>query len=385
LGIPLFQEQILRLAMVAAGFSAGEAEQLRRAIGAWRRPGLLEGFRAGLRERILARGFPVSFADQLYEQIKGFGEYGFPESHAASFAILAYVSAWLKRHYPAPFAAALLNSQPMGFYAPAQIVQDAQKHGVAVYPMDVAHSDWDCTLEAEGSALRLGFCLVKGLRQALARVIVEAREQGPFRSVQDFVRRTRLNRPVMARLAAADAFGSLGLNRRAALWQALDAGDELSLFSAIEAADVPLPYLPEMPLDREIGADYNSTGLSLKAHPIGLIRSELNLLQALSAEELEKKSATAHVRVAGLILVRQRPATAKGTLFMTLEDETGTVNLVVWPRVWQRYRRVVHEAVALIAEGKVERAGKVIHVVASKLEDLSESLREINLRSRDFC
>jgi error-prone DNA polymerase len=384
LGVPIFQEQVLRLAMTAAGFTAGEAEQLRRAMGAWRRPGLLEGFRAKFRDGILARGLPASFAEQLYEQIKGFGEYGFPEAHAASFALLAYVSAWLKCHYPAAFAAALLNSQPMGFYAPAQIVRDAQAHGVPVHPVDINFSTWDCTLEQEGSTLRLGFRLVKGFPHALAPRIAVAREPEPFRSIPDFARRTRLARPLLAQLSAADAFGSLGLNRRAALWQVLAIENDLPLFAEIELVDDPPPGLPEMPLERQVVADYNSTGLSLKAHPIGLIRPELNQLQALTAAELTDKADKATVRVAGLVLMRQRPATAKGTLFMTLEDETGTVNLVVWPRVWQRYRRAVRQALAVLADGRIERTGAVIHVCVARMEDLSQSLQRIEVRSRDF-
>ena len=384
LGVPIFQEQVLRLAMTAAGFTAGEAEQLRRAMGAWRRPGLLENFRTKLRDGILAHGLPASFADQLYEQIKGFGEYGFPEAHAASFALLAYVSAWLKCHYQAAFAAALLNSQPMGFYAPAQLVRDAREHGVTVHPVDVNHSDWDCTLESSGAELRLGFRLVKGFPKALAPAIQEARECGRFRSVPDFARRTRLSRVLLARLSAADAFGSLGLSRRTALWEVLAVENDLPLFSEIETTDDLLPCLPEMPLEQQVVADYDSTGLSLKAHPLSFIRPDLNTLHAVAAAELAAKPDKARVRVAGLVLVRQQPATAKGTLFMTLEDETGIVNLVVWPRVWQRFRKAVHQAVAVLAEGKVERSGEVIHVGVTKLEDLSHSLQQLAVRSRDF-
>jgi error-prone DNA polymerase len=411
LGIPIFQEQVLRLAMTAAGFSAGEADQLRRAIGAWRRPALLDSFRAKFRDGILAHGLPAPFADQLYEQIKGFGEYGFPEAHAASFALLAYVSAWLKCHYPAAFAAALLNSQPMGFYEPAQIVRDLREHDVAVRPVDVNHSEWDCTLELEkgvgslfelhssseaeeskrlptpfssGPALRLGYRLVRGFPQAMARKIADAWADGPFRSLPDFARRTRLSRPMLARLAAADVFGSLGLNRRMALWHVLAVEDDLPLFPEIEPADDPPPLLPEMSLEGHVLADYDSTGLSLKAHPVSFIRSELTKLRALTAAELAETRDKAAVRVAGLVLVRQRPATAKGTVFITLEDETGIVNLIVWPRVWQRYRKLVPQAVALLVEGRVERAGQVIHVVADKLEDLTDSLRRVAIRSRDF-
>jgi error-prone DNA polymerase len=381
-GVPIFQEQVLRLAMAAAGFSAGEAEQLRRAMGAWRRPGLLENFRGKLRDGILARGLPAAFAEQLYEQIRGFGEYGFPEAHAASFALLAYISAWLKCHYPAAFAAALLNSQPMGFYAPAQIVRDAQDHGVAVHPVDVNSSEWDCTLES--GAIRLGFRLIKGLPHAMAQKIIAARRRACFSSVQDLARRARLRRPFMTRLAAADAFGSIGLSRRPALWQALDSVDGSPLFAGMEAENHPAPRLEEMPLDEQIVADYATTGMSLKAHPMSLVREELNALNILSAADLANAVHNQKVRVAGIVLVRQRPGTAKGTIFITLEDEVGTINLILWPHVCQRFRKVVHRAVALIAEGRVERSGEVIYVCPNKLEDLSTSLCQIGSRSRDF-
>jgi error-prone DNA polymerase len=403
LGVPLFQEQAMRLAMVAAGFTAGEADQLRRAMGAWRRPGLIEQFRTKFRDGMLARGLPVAFADQLYEQIRGFGEYGFPESHAASFALLAYVSSWLKHHYPAAFTAAVLNSQPMGFYAPAQLVRDVKEHGVVVLPADVNSSDWDSTLQglpqappkkpcplsqkaephAGELALRLGLRLIKGLPQAQALALTEARRAGAFRSIYELARRARLGRPLLARLAAADAFGSLGLDRRSALWQVLSLGEELPLFAGLDDEE-PSPPLAEMPLGEQINADYETTGLSLKAHPVSLVRSDLDRLGVLPASALKDTPDKALVRVAGLVLVRQQPSTSKGTIFMTLEDETGTVNLVVWPRVWQRFRPTVRGAVALLAQGKVERNGGVIHVIPSSMEDLSQSLRGLVARSRDF-
>jgi error-prone DNA polymerase len=408
LGIPIFQEQVLRLAMTAAGFSAGEAEQLRRAMGAWRRTGQLEEFRTKFRDGILARGLPASFADQLYDQIKGFGEYGFPEAHAASFALLAYVSAWLKCHYPAAFAAAIINSQPMGFYQPAQLVRDARQHGVTVLPVDVNQSDWDCTLETEGGevvqergssspphhlttsppghapALRLGFRLIRGFPKATAQKVMEVRQRGLFRSLPDLARRTRASRPVLARLSAADAFGSMELSRRAALWQALATEEELPLFPELETNDDPLPALPEMSLGGHVIADYNNTGLSLKAHPVSLIRAELNALEVSTAAEIGGKPDKTMVRTAGLVLVRQRPGTAKGTVFITLEDETGIINIVVWARVWERYRKVARHAAALVVEGRIERAGEVIHVIAARLEDLTASLRRVAVRSRDF-
>jgi error-prone DNA polymerase len=385
LGVPLFQEQAMRLAVVAAGFTPGEADQLRRAMGAWRRPGLIEQFRSKLRDGMVARGLPAEFAEQLYEQIRGFGEYGFPEAHAASFALLAYVSAWLKCHYPAAFTAALLNSQPMGFYAPAQLVRDARSHGVGIRPIDVTTSDWDSTLEPaeSGPALRLGLRLIKGLPKSAAEAMVEARKGSRFGSVPELARRAGLSRAHLLRLAAADAFGSLGLNRRRALWQVLCAGDELPLFAGLDDVEEQ-PRLDDAPMHTQVRADYDSVGLSLKAHPIGLVRRELAELRVSTASALNHVDNKARVSVAGLVLVRQRPATAKGTVFMTLEDETGSANLVVWPRVWQRFRRVAHAAVALLAEGRVDSSSGVVNLCVTKLTDLSDALQGLTCRSRNF-
>jgi error-prone DNA polymerase len=389
LGVPLFQEQVMRLAVVAAGFTPGEADALRRAMGAWHRPGVIEQFRTKLCDGLRARGFPADYADALYAQIRGFGEYGFPESHAASFALLAYASAWLKYYHPAAFTAALLNSQPMGFYAPAQLVRDAAAHGVVVCPVDVNRSDWDATLEPVSSgaashplALRLGFRLIQGFPQGAARGIVAARGAEPFRSVADLSRRTRVGRPLLARLAAADAFRSLGLGRRAALWQVLAAGDELPLFAGLED-ERPLPPFPAALLCEEVAWDYQSTGLSLKAHPIGLLRPALDALGVVPASALSPLADRASVRVAGLVLVRQRPPTANGVVFMTLEDETGVTNVVVRPRVWERYRHT-RTAAALLATGRVERSGGVIHVSPVRLDDLSQLLHGLEPRPRDF-
>ncbi len=381
LGVPLFQEQVMRLAMVAAGFSAGEADQLRRAMAAWRRPGRLQEWSARLRNGMLERGLPAEFVERVGKQVHGFGEYGFPESHAASFAILAYVSAWLKRHYPAAFTAALLNSQPMGFYAPAQLVRDAREHDVVVRSVDVNFSSWDCTLEQR--SLRLGFRLLHGFPQAAAQTLTDVRAGG-FRSVSDVARRSRLNRALLARLATADAFGSLGLQRRPALWQVLSIGEELPLFAGLEDVDRPVPPLAALSLGAEVAADYDSVGLSLRAHPMSLFRADLEALHVVPASGLAAIPSQATARVAGLVLVRQRPGTAKGTVFVTLEDETGVVNLIVRPRIWERYRRIARDAVALLAEGRVERASGVTHVLPTKLEDLSESLQGIAARSRDF-
>jgi error-prone DNA polymerase len=385
-GVPIFQEQVMRLAMVAAGFTAGEADELRRAMGAWKRHGRMEQFRQKLRDGMVTRGVPVLFADQLFAQIRGFGEYGFPESHAASFALLTYISAWLKHYFPAAFTTALLNSQPMGFYAPAQLVRDAQMHGVAVLPVDVNQSEVDCTLEPAptGNALRLGFRLIKGFARDLGQQIVEARNQGFFRSVSDLMRRGRVHRPALARLATADAFGSLVLSRRDALWQILSLREELPLFEGIEQEEDHQPQLAPIALREQITADYAVTGLSLKAHPVSLVRQELDQLGVAPCASLSDKRDKAAVRVAGLVLVRQSPPTAKGTVFITLEDETGIANLVIWAHVWQRYRRVARNAVVLYAQGKIQRAGNAIHVVVAKLEDLSDMVHGIAGRSRDF-
>jgi error-prone DNA polymerase len=384
-GVPIFQEQVMRLAMVAAGFTAGEADQLRRAMGAWKRSGVIEKFRDKLRAGMVANGLPTEFADQLYEMIRGFGEYGFPESHAASFALLTYVSSWLKCHYPAAFTAALLNSQPMGFYAPAQLVRDAQAHGVLVLPVDVNESDWDATLRRtpEGIALQLGFRLIRGASIEMAECITKARANGRFRTLPEFMRRTGLSRAALVRLAGADAFGSLQLDARPALWHALARHEQLPLFAGLDD-ETPAPALAAVPLGEQIVADYDSTGLSLKAHPISLVREELKQRRVLPTAELANLADKSTVRVAGLVLVRQRPGTAKGTTFITLEDETGIANVVVWLRVWERHRRTARSASALYVQGRVERAGSVVHIIATRMVDLSDLLDGIATRSRDF-
>ncbi|HEV3136367.1 MAG TPA: OB-fold nucleic acid binding domain-containing protein, partial [Pirellulales bacterium] len=385
LGVPLFQEQAMRLAVVAAGFTPGEADQLRRAMGAWRRPGIIAQFRQKLLDGMQAKGLSQEFAEGVFRQISGFGEYGFPESHAASFALLVYVSAWLKHYYPAAFAAALLNSQPMGFYAPAQLVRSAREHGVEVRPVDVSASEWDSTLE-DGS-LRLGLRFIGGLSEIHARTIEQARRDGPFRGWEDFVRRTRLSRAVVSRLAGANAFSSLGLDRRGALWQALAEEKKsrpLPLFEPLDPADEPTVPLPRLELQEEVVADYRTAGLSLRAHPIEFERSRLNELGIVPSDRLATHPADRHIRVAGIVLVRQRPSTAKGITFVTLEDETGTVNLIVRQDVWQRFYRPARTAAALIAHGRLQRHGEVIHVLVSKLEDLSERLRGLESQSRDF-
>jgi len=441
LGVPIFQEQAMRLAVVAAGFTPGEADQLRRAMGAWRRPGVIEPFRRKLLSGMARRGLSEEYANRVFEQIRGFGEYGFPESHAASFARLVYVSAWLKLYHPAAFTAALLNSQPMGFYAPAQLVRDARQHGIEVRPVDVNASQWDCTLERgqgtgdrgqgsqeerqeggkrgggeEGntphsdfglpasdfapdfnpqsairnpqSSLRLGFRELSGFSAACAEAIVAARQAGPFRSLDDFARRTRLGRPAIERLAKADAFASLALDRRAALWQALAEHREepLPLFASLESPESgerPVE-LPRMPEHEEVLADYRTAGLSLKGHPLTFLRPRLDELKVTRAAELAATPNGRWLRVAGLVLVRQRPGSARGITFVTLEDETGVANLVVRQAIWDRYRRVASSAVALVAHGRLERQGQVVHVLVNRLEDLAALAGKVESQSRDF-
>jgi error-prone DNA polymerase len=399
LGVPIFQEQAMRLAVVAAGFTPGEADQLRRAMGAWRRPGVIDRFRNKLLEGMRQQGLSDEFADQVFRQIRGFGEYGFPESHAASFALLVYISAWLKCYYPAVFTAALINSQPMGFYAPSQLVRDAREHQVTVLPADVNASRWDCTLETttsaggrserrDGWALRLGFRLINGLPQAAAIAIEHARATGgPFRSLADFTRRTLLGRAVVMRLSDADAFLSLNRDRRSALWEALaqdQAVEQLPLFQQLEPDDDPPADLPPLTPQEQVFADYQSAGLSLRAHPISFYREELKQLNVVTATQLKCLQNKRRVRVAGLVLLRQRPSTAKGITFVTLEDETGTMNLLVHQATWKRFYQVARRSPAWLANGHVECKDSVIHVIVNRLEDLSQVLGPVTVRSRDF-
>ena len=393
LGVPLFQEQAMALAVVAAGFTPGEADQLRRAIGAWKTRGnQIERFGDRLIEGMLARGYPRAFAERSFEQIKGFSGYGFPESHAASFALIVYASSWLKRHHPAAFAAALLNSQPMGFYQPAQIVRDAKEHGVEVRPIDANHSDWDCTLEPGESspALRLGLRLVNGLRRDEADRVSECvRRRGAFRSIAALWRATGTSAASMRRLAQADAFGSMGLSRQRALWAVQSLRDErLPLFDAEWDDDgAPSLRLPPRSPASEVHADYASAGLSLKAHPVSFIRGALRARGAAPNEALSDGAAMprgARATVAGVVLVRQRPGTASGIVFMTIEDETGVANLIVKPRVYERYRSAARHSRIVLCRGVVERQGEVVHVLARELRSLDRLAAGLMSVSRDF-
>ena len=472
LGVPIFQEQAMRLAVVAAGFTPGEADQLRRAMGAWRKTGVIERFRQKLMEGMKKQGLSETFALQVFQQIRGFGEYGFPESHAASFALLVYVSCWLKHYYPAAFTAALINSQPMGFYAPSQLIDTAKRSGVCVRPIDVNLSDWDCTLEppqddadflagfvyhrdcqlktayrlwddgVEGEvgelgslqatvsmanrnsstqyvdassqgrnashrpdgktvwertrnagscppspALRLGLRLVNGLSQSVVEAIVNARRQGPFHSLSEFTRRTGLGRSAIARLADADAFRSLENDRRNALWEALAQEKKKAdqpLFQDMEAAEVAAACLPDMPAEQEVFEDYRTTGLSLKGHPLKFQRAMLEGVGAVKAADLSKLKNGRRVKVAGLVILRQRPSTAKGITFVTLEDESGSANLVLRQDVWEKFYRVARRSSAWLVSGKLEKRQEVIHVLVQSIDDLSSALGDVNTRSRDF-
>lgn len=397
LGVPLFQEQAMRIAMVAGGFSPDEADALRRAMATFRKTGTIGHFRDKLVGGMVARGYERAFAERCFAQIEGFGDYGFPESHAASFALLVYVSSWLKRHRPATFAAALLNSQPMGFYAPAQIVRDAREHGVAVRPPDINRSGWDCALEPHGGspggfALRLGLRQIAGFDEAAARRLEAARGDG-YRSLEALRRRAGLTGDSLDRLARADAFGSLGLSRREGLWSVAGLGaPPPPLFAACrERAGEPVAALPDASPGEEVAADYASLRLSLKAHPVSLLRGALTARGAVPAETLAAAADGRRLEVCGLVLARQRPGTAKGIVFATLEDETGVANIVIRKRVFERYRNAALDAGLLAVRGAVQREGIVIHLVAERLVDLTPMLAgladgagALPVRSRDF-
>jgi error-prone DNA polymerase len=403
LGIPLFQEQAMRIAIVAAKFSADEANGLRRAMATFKRAGTIQYFEDKFIEGMVRRGYDRKFAEGCFSQIRGFGEYGFPESHAASFANLVYVSCWMKCYYPDVFAAALLNSQPMGFYAPAQIVRDAREHGVEVRPVDVNASDWDCVLEDKPApsgvlqmrhasmkgdirsthALRLGFRQISGFSEAHGLKIESARGRG-FDSVRDLWLRTRLPPAALERLANADAFGSLGLSRRDALWavralQRAGDKDDLPLFARVAMPELePDATLPPMPPGEQVVEDYRHLHLSLKAHPVSFLRAELERRRIVRHEHLPGIASGERVTVAGLVLVRQRPGTAKGVIFMTLEDETGIANTIVWQRTFEQFRPVVIGARLVSVSGPVQNASGVIHVVAEDVRDLTALLRRLS-------
>lgn len=386
-GVPIFQEQAMKIAMVAAEFSSQEANQLRRAMATFRSHGTIGALEELMVGRMINRGYNPEFAHRCFNQIKGFGDYGFPESHAVSFALLVYVSSWMKCHYPAAFACALLNSQPMGFYAPAQIARDAREHGVELRDADVNFSDWNNTLEPSGNnfALRLGLRQVDGMaREATARLIM-ARDE-PFSSLADLATRARLNGRTIRTLAAADAFRSMGLDRRAALWEAkaLHDAPDLPLFQpGQDEGGEPLTPLPQMPLCEHVVADYQTLRLSLKAHPMVFLRSSMTRQGFVTAADLGKIHNNRCLQLAGLVLVRQRPGSAKGVCFITLEDETGVANLVVWPKVMANYRKVIMTARLMQVTGRLQRdpVSGVTHIVVDTLQDRSDTLLRLSDRS----
>jgi error-prone DNA polymerase len=357
----------MKIAMVAANFTAEDADQLRRAMASFRNFGTVSKFRDKLIEGMVKNGYERDFAERVFKQIEGFGDYGFPESHAASFALLVYVSSWLKCHYPAAFACALLNSQPMGFYAPSQIVGDAKTHGVPILPVDINHSFWDCSLEA--GALRLGFRQISGFSAKDTEKLVAARGPG-FASPAALWRQSGLPAAALTKLADADAFGSLGLTRRQALWavRAFTAPPP-PLFAALEQTREPTVTLPIMNLPEQVVADYVHLKLSLKAHPVGLMRDALAQRRVVPASGVPGHKG--RVTVAGLVLVRQQPGTASGVIFMTVEDETGVANIVIWPHVMEKNRLAVLGSRMVEIEGRVQQEDNVTHIIAEKITDRS--------------
>jgi error-prone DNA polymerase len=387
-GVPIFQEQVMQVAMIAADFTAGEADELRRAMAAWKRKGGLEKYQDRIMTGMQKNGYDPGFAKAIFEQIKGFGEYGFPESHAAGFALLVYTSSWLKCHEPEAFLAGLLNSQPLGFYSPSQLVQDAQRHGVKVLPVDVTVSGWDSTLEtiegAKRPAVRLGLSLLRGMKDNAAERIENSRAVRPFKSVHDLARRAQLNRHDLHVLADANALAALAGNRREALWHSVAAVPDKDML-AIAAVQDETPELGAPSEGNEIVADYRSVGLTLGRHPLQLLRPQLLANRLMPASTLRSYPNGRLARACGIVTVRQRPGTAKGVIFVTIEDETGNVNVIVWPALLERQRKEVLGASLLAVYGVWQREGEVQHLVAHRLVDMSHLLGGLRSTSRDFC
>ncbi|MEJ5976655.1 error-prone DNA polymerase [Novosphingobium sp. PS1R-30] len=392
LGVPLFQEQAMRVAIECAGFTPSEADQLRRAMATFKLTGGVSHFRDKLIDGMVKRGYDHDFAEKTFKQIEGFGSYGFPESHAASFALIAYASSWVKCHHPDAFCAALLNAQPMGFYAPAQIVRDARTHGVEVRPVDVNHSRWDCTLEPTDGrylAVRLGLRMVRDLANAEAAAIVLARGDQPYTSVEEVQRRAHVGRGTLDRIGDADGFGSMGLSRRAGLWGAKGLSESaLPLFAAADEragrllpdAAEPDVLLAPMGEGAEVVEDYRASGLSLRAHPLAFLRDELKARKIIACRDLQQAKDGRWIELAGIVLVRQKPGSAKGVMFITLEDETDVANLIVWTNVFEKHRRTVLSASMMGIRGQVQREGEVIHVIAQRIDDLSAMLASVGRR-----
>jgi error-prone DNA polymerase len=391
LGVPLFQEQAMQVAIQCAGFTPGEADQLRRAMATFKLTGGVSHFKDKLIDGMVARGYTPEFADRTFSQIEGFGSYGFPESHAASFAIIAYASCWVKCWHPDVFCAALLNSQPMGFYAPAQIVRDAREHGVEIRPVDVNHSRWDCTLEPGRGrflAVRLGLRMAKGLAEQHGAMLVLARGEHPYAAIEELHRRAAAPVSALERLAEADAFGSLKLDRRGAIWAIRALSDApLPLFAAADGDGLPQPEVIEpaamlapMRPGRTVVEDYGSVGLTLREHPLAFLRDDLRRQGMIACADLADIRDGRRVTVPGLVLVRQKPGSAKGVMFITIEDETGFANLIVWPKLFEQQRRLVLTASMLACRGRVQKEAGVTHVIAERLIDLSDLLRQVGER-----
>jgi len=390
LGVPLFQEQVMQLAVAAAGFTPGEADALRRSMAAWKRRGGLEPYQAKLTQGMLDRGYSREYADQLFHQIKGFGDYGFPESHAASFALVTYASCWLKCHEPAAFAASLINSQPMGFYTPDQILQDARRHGIKVRPVDVRYSQWDCTLEfahddvSENPEIRLGFRMIDGFQPVVAERLEQQRERRAFIDVADLSSRAQLDSRHLALLADAGALKGLAGHRHRARWQASGVEKLLPLFDGLPGTSEPTPALPVPTPWQDMQADYATTQTTLGKHPMAFLRRQLEARRYLRSAQLEKLPHNRRVRHAGIVRMRQSPGTASGVTFVTLEDEDGMVNAVVWQHVMQRYRRTLVESQLLGLEGRWERVDGVAHLIVERMTKLDELLDGVGAKSRDF-
>ncbi|MDP3783110.1 MAG: error-prone DNA polymerase, partial [Sphingopyxis sp.] len=389
LGVPLFQEQAMKVAIVGAGFTPAEADQLRRAMATFKLTGGVSHFYDKLVGGMIERGYPKDFAERTFKQIEGFGSYGFPESHAASFAKIAYASCWMKHHHPDVFCAALLNAQPMGFYAPAQIVSDARKHGVEVRPVSINDSHWDCTLEESSGrylAVRLGFRQVRSLANVHGAAIVGARGDMPFDCVEDVWRRAGVPRAAIERIAEADGFACLAEDRRQGLWKVRGLGEApLPLFAAADAREAsfspeglePVTSLRPMTEGREVVEDYRTLQLSLRAHPLSFLRDELDTMGIVRCADLGQIRDGRNIEVAGVILVRQRPGSAKGVLFVTIEDETGIANGILWPDRFDIYRRQVMSASMIAMRGRLQKEGEVIHIICDRITDHDAMLRSI--------
>ena len=387
LGVPLFQEQVMQLAILAADYTPGEADQLRRSMAAWKRHGGLDPHQQRLREGMLRNGYSEAFAQRIFEQIKGFGSYGFPESHAASFALLTYASSWLKCHEPAAFACALVNSWPMGFYSPDQVLQDARRHGIEVRPVDVRYSDWDCTLEpcTQGQpAIRMGLRMIRGLARQAAQRVSETREAAPFSSVQDLALRAGLDNRARELLADAGALRGLVGNRHRARWEVASVERQLPLFEGVEPVPDADVSLPVPTAGEDLLADYASIGTTLGSHPLAMLRGALAKWRCRSSRDLATVAHGRAVNVTGLVTSRQRPGTASGVTFVTLEDEFGMVNVIVWRDLAERQRKALVGARLLQVQGRFERQGEVCHLIARNLLDMTPLLTGLDVRSRDF-